>query len=298
MPSYRGNIGNLLQHWVLCELVECCGYEWPKLRFVDGYSMAPLATERPTSHWSSQLFDHARDRAKRDSIYERTWSSLNRGASGYPSSAAFLAALWQGQYSMVLCEYDDVTVGELRRWKADREREPRCGGVEVAAGDWRRRFETAVANADPLFLSFDPDMFSCSDASDDGRKMTSSDLARIVRVVPATGPVVMQLSTYSANGANTQAKVKAAVRAGLDGAGLQLLAVVQTDEQMMSMILGRSCPDALVERISAMPKRFESWLYQVKVSLAARTQPNQRLHPTAAGTQLPPLPPLPRGRRG
>jgi len=297
MPSYRGNIGNLLQHWVLCELVEFCNDQWPKLRFVDGYSMAPLAKERPKSHWSSQLFDHARNRAKRESIYERTWSGLDRCASGYPSSAAFLAALWRGQYSMVLCEYDDVTVGELRSWKADREREPRCGGVEVATGDWRQRFEAAVADADPLFLSFDPDMFSCSDASDDGRKMTSSDLARIVRVVPATGPVLMQLSTYSVNGANTQAKVKAAVSSGLDGAGLELLAVVKTDEQMMSMVLGRSCADAMVEKISAMPERFESWLYQVKASFAVWTQPNQRLHPTTAGPQLPPLPRLARGRR-
>ena len=93
MPSYRGNIGNLLQHWVLCELVECCNDHWPTLRFVDGYSMAPLATERPKSHWSSELFDYARDRAKRDSIYERTWSGLDPSALGYPNSAAFLAAL-------------------------------------------------------------------------------------------------------------------------------------------------------------------------------------------------------------
>jgi hypothetical protein len=297
MPSYRGNIGNLLQHWVLCEVVDCCNSHWARLRFVDAYSMAPLATERATLHWSSELFDHARDRAKRDSIYERTWSGLGHSAFGYPSSAVFLAALWQGQHSMTLCEYDDATVGELRTWKANHERELRCGGVEVAPGDWRQRFEAAVADADPLFLSFDPDMFSCSDASDDGRKMTSSDLARIVRVVPAAGPVVMQLSTYSVNGANTQEKVKAAVIAGLDGAGLQLLAVVKTDEQMMSMVLGRSCADAIVEAITAMPKRFESWLYQLKASLAVSTQPNQRLHSTAAGLQLSPLPRLPRGHR-
>ena len=298
MPSYRGNIGNLLQHWVLCELVDCCGGHWTNLRFVDAYSMAPLATERARPHWSSELFDHARDRTKRDSIYERTWSCLDRDASRYPNSAAFVAALWRGQYSMVLCEYDDATVGELRSWKVDRETEPRCGGIEVAAGDWRQRFETAVAAAEPLFLSFDPDMFSCSDATDDGRKMTRSDLARVTRVVPATGSVLMQLSTYSANGDNTQAKVKAVVSSSLNGTGLELLAVVKTDDQMMSMVLGRSCADAMVKRVFTMPERFESWLYQLKASLAARTQPNQRLHQTAAGPRLPPLPRVPRGRRG
>ena len=295
MPTYRGNIGNLLQHWVLCEIVDCCGGQWPRLRFVDAYSMAPLATERPKSHWSSGLFDHARDRSNRDSIYEATWSGLSSRESGYPNSAAFLAALWQGEYSMVLCEYDDATVGELRSWKASREREPRCRGVEVAPGDWRQRFETPLPDTDPLFLSFDPDMFSCIDAADDGRKMTSADLARIARAVPAAGPLVMQLSTYSVNGANTQSKVKAAVIARLNDTGLELLAVVKTDEQMMSLVLGRSCPEAIVETMANMPARFESWLYRLKAGHAVSAQP-KRLHPTAAGPRLPPLPRLPRGR--
>jgi hypothetical protein len=176
---------------------------------------------------------------------------------------------------MVLCEYDDATVAELRSWKANREEEPRCGGVEVAPGDWRQRFKAPLANEDALFLSFDPDMFSCSDAFDDGRKMTSVDLARIVRVVPATGPIVVQLSTYSVNGANTQAKVKAAVTSGLDRAGLELLAVVKTDDQMMSLVLGRSCTDAMVETIAKMPAKFESWLHQLKASHAISTQPNR-----------------------
>ena len=128
--------------------------------------------------------------------------------------------------------------------------------------------------------------------------MTSVDLARIVRVVPDTGPVVMQLSTYSVNGANTQSKVKVAVASGVDRAGLELLAVVKTDDQMMSLVLGRSCTDAMVQTITEMPARFESWLYHLKASHAVSTQPDQRLHPTAAGSRLPPLPPLPRGRRG
>src|SRR5262245_20913290 len=117
MPSYRGNIGNLLQHWVLCELVERGNAYWASLRFVDTYSMAPLATERPKPHWSSELFDHTRERTNRDSIYERAWSDLSSDAAGYPNSAAFVAALWNGSYSMVLCECDRTTVDELRRWK-------------------------------------------------------------------------------------------------------------------------------------------------------------------------------------
>ena len=116
MPSYRGNIGNLCADWVLCELVDCCSGHWTQLRFVDAYSMArgdraaEITLQRPVRPCQSS--------ATRDSIYERTWSALDGSALGYPNSAAFLAALWRGEYSMILCEYDDATVGELRSWKA------------------------------------------------------------------------------------------------------------------------------------------------------------------------------------
>jgi hypothetical protein len=129
--------------------------------------------------------------------------------------------------------------------------------------------------------------------------MTYADLARVAEVLPRTGSVLMQLSTYSVNGGNTQAKVTAEVASGLEHTGLVTLAVVKTDEQMMSMVFGRSCPAPLVGEISVMPRAFESWLNGLRMNQAIRkAQPNRRLHPTAAGQQLPPLPRLPHGRRG
>ena len=77
MPTYRGNIGNLLQHWVLCEIAERCNRRWTEIRFVDAYSMAPIAKERPKQHWSSRLFDYARDRSEPDSLYERTCAAVS-----------------------------------------------------------------------------------------------------------------------------------------------------------------------------------------------------------------------------
>ena len=79
MPQYRGNVGNLLQHWVLCELIDLCGKHWTQIHFVDAYSMEPFATERFKSGWSASLFDHARDRSAHESVYERTWRRLVPG---------------------------------------------------------------------------------------------------------------------------------------------------------------------------------------------------------------------------
>jgi hypothetical protein len=154
MLTYRGNIGNLMQHWVLCELIQRCSGYWKTLRFVDAYSMAPLATERLKTHWSSELFDYSRDREQRASTYERTWTRLVADERGYPNSAAFVESLWACAYSMVLCENDDVTVAELRRWKERVEADCRCESLEVAHGDWRWRFKQGIGEvSDLLFLS-------------------------------------------------------------------------------------------------------------------------------------------------
>src|SRR4029453_12601928 len=98
MSKYRGNIGNLLQHWVLCELLCSANSHWDDIRFMDAYSMAPLATERFKSGWSAAIFDYARDRWPADSPYERTWRKLVQDGSGYPNSAAFVTKQWRGTY--------------------------------------------------------------------------------------------------------------------------------------------------------------------------------------------------------
>jgi hypothetical protein len=185
MPTYRGNVGNLLQHWTVCELVDAANACWSSLRFVDAYAMAPVASERSRGHWSSGMFDYVRDRTLRDSVYERTWSSL-APAGGYPNSAAFVAALWHGSYSMLLCELDPATAFELRKWKEMQEQQERCTSIEIAEGDWRERFQHDVAmGSGLLFLSFDPDMFSCSEHSSNGRNVSPSDLARVASALPA-----------------------------------------------------------------------------------------------------------------
>ena len=298
MATYRGNIGNLLQHWVLCELIERANKYWTQLRFVDAYSMAPLATERFKSGWSGHLFDHARDRATFGSTYEEAWRKIAAGTSTYPNSAQFVSSVWNGRYSMLLCERDDATVDELRQWARTQESKPNCASVKVSEGDWRRTLKQETWQSQDLtMLSFDPDMFN-RHGSDDGRKMTPSDLALVANTLtPVSGAVVVQLSTYDVNSDNSQKDVEPAIRAGLQMAALDLIAVVRTDGQMMSLVFGRSCDLAFVEEVVTLPGRFESWLTSLKAS-AFMAQPSQRLHPTAANRRLAPLPQLPRGRRG
>jgi hypothetical protein len=96
MPSYRGNVGHLLQHWVLCEILNAAKGHTIQLAFVDAHSMAPLATARPRTDASSALFDRAEDRLPGDrSVYEIAWDALTAGRPGYPNSAAFVVSVWR-----------------------------------------------------------------------------------------------------------------------------------------------------------------------------------------------------------
>ena len=48
MPTFRGNRGNLLQHWVLVELLDALHHKHASgLCFVDAYSMSPRPTRSP-----------------------------------------------------------------------------------------------------------------------------------------------------------------------------------------------------------------------------------------------------------
>jgi hypothetical protein len=200
---------------------------------------------------------------------------------------------------MLLCECDELTLKELRTWALEQELKPNCLGCRVAQGDWRQTFQRGGWESDDLtVLSFDPDMFN-RHGSANARNMTPSDLALVAKTIePVTGALLVQLSTYECNDDNGQVEVERAVRAGLEEGRLQLVTVVRTDGRMMSLILARGCDASFVGEVAELPSRFDQWFARLKASEWIASQPNRRLHPTAATSLLPPLPPLPRGRRG
>jgi hypothetical protein len=121
-----------------------------------------------------------------------------------------------------------------------------------------------------LFLSFDPFMF---DRHGSGRNPRNMDLTDLDQVVEPCGNVdaalVLQLSTYSANNNNPQSAVREVVVNRLRGGGLQEVAVVRADGNMMSLVFVRSL-DA-VTGLDSLPARFDAWLQAVKEA----AQPNE-----------------------
>lgn len=266
MPSYRGNLGNILQHWVLCEILRAGTTTNARhLRFVDAHAMSPSTTDRLDA--TSQLFDRARKRLPGECTpYEVAWNALVPHGSSYPNSAAFLVSLWPRQYSLLLCESDSKTVDDLRTWAETVRLSPTCMNVEVAEGDWRERFSSGIdLRADLLFVSFDPYMF---DRNGPGRtfrtgNMYPCDLDRLAAAIaPISQGVVVQLSTYSANNNNPQQMVIDVVSSRVAPSMLEIAAVIRADGNMMSLVLTRNL--SWVDSLRELPPRFAAWLSNLK----------------------------------
>ena len=252
---YKGNVGNLMQHWTLCEVLATAQRHASCLSYVDAHAMAPLAnlpTERNDKR--REVFDRVRaSRSGRESAYEQSWHRLAPGGTCYPNSAAFVQDVWTGQVSMLLCETDPATAVALEGWAQDRK------GVKVVEGDWRGRFDGGLPDAPLALLSLDPNMYNRHPRERDPRNLYPSDLERTVRALCAVqGGILVQLSTYAANDGNAQGAVISSANTILATGGLRLAAAVRVDGQMMSLVYARGL-DWSAE-LAGLPGRFDAWL--------------------------------------
>ncbi len=94
MTTYRGNRGNLLQHWTFCEVVSGLAERFgpsAHLAYFDAHGMAPLGNPKPCreKHRTAADFDLCRKELPGfGSLYEQSWSQLTgKHDLRYPSSA-------------------------------------------------------------------------------------------------------------------------------------------------------------------------------------------------------------------
>jgi hypothetical protein len=260
MPTFRGNRGNLLQHWVLVELLgDIRQQSTSSLCFVDAYSLSPTATRSPkaATDQTAPEFDrvHA-NLAKGRSIYERAWRSLSQSLPcEYPSSAAFVRYCWEGQLFLLLCEAERATADEIASWLSSVD--SRTTSFELHRGDWRERFCRPVPIASAYYISFDPNMYDRHAVrAPKPENMYPEDIARVRELISrlAKGPIIIQLSTYSVNGANSQSDVFDSVVSQFDELGFTI-DYVRADNAMMSLIFSRD-----IRIPTDVEGRFRSWL--------------------------------------
>ena len=274
MPTYKGNAGNLMQHWTLCELLNAAGDYASGLNYIDAHAMAPWATERTGS---GGVFDRVRDNLPgQESVYERAWRRLAvRKGEGYPSSAAFVRAVWQGDYALLLCETDTETADEIEQWLNDIAYAPGLKDAEIFDGEWQERFKGEMPQPSGVgepsgvltLVSFDPYVVSSNrieegSAAYDLGNLYPQDLDAALRALnQIRGGMLIQLSTYSADGGNPQGAVIASTNALMVSFGFTLVAVVRVDGDMMSLVYARSINWA--GELADLPGRFARWLEAV-----------------------------------
>jgi hypothetical protein len=261
MPTYRGNRGNLLQHWVLVELLGDLGKQGiKKLCYVDAHSMSPTPTRsaKAATDQTAPEFDLVRSRlADGPSSYERAWLELSRSLpSEYPSSAAFVRHCWYGGLHLLLCEADRATADEIQVWLS--RPDIRVTPFELHRGDWRERPARPLPTGfDAYYFSFDPNMYDRHDVRPPKlENMYPSDIRIVcdaIAALPAV-PMIVQLSTYSVNNANSQCDVIESLVPEFTKNDLAAM-YVRADDSMMSFIFSRQLTVA-----SDPENRFQSWL--------------------------------------
>ena len=264
MGTYKGNAGHLMQHWTLCELLDIAGNnDTPGLNYIDAHAMAPLAMVREKAN---RRFDIVRQRVQvclpnPNFAYEHAWHHLEpmEPNVGYPNSAAFVREVWEGQVSMLLCETVEATAAALRIWAQDH------AGVEIAEGDWRDRFAEGLPsppNGSLTLVSFDPNVCSSHRKVKDRKKCNLYPEWIELALNSISGlecEILIQISTYSAQN-NRQQAVIASVDAILVGGGVDRVAVVRYDGNMMSLVYARDVSWSESAELANLPDRFTEWL--------------------------------------
>jgi hypothetical protein len=159
-----------------------------------------------------------------------------------------------------LCEADQETAKEIYEWKQTLA----ATSVDIYHGDWRDRFRRGFMSSSAAHvISFDPYMFDRHGpgAAPNLGNMWPSDIIRAGAALLdlGRGPVVVQLSSYSANNANSQSDVIATIEPVFRAAGLELVTTVCADGNMMSMVF---CREMQSVGVGQLEQRFHAWLHR------------------------------------
>ena len=282
MPTYKGNAGHLMQHWTLCEMLQVAARKGVTgLNFIDAHAMAPLATKKvgKPGLGKDKLFKLAESRLPNIGdlavAYGQAWHQLTSGhcppRKGYPNSAAFVEQLWEGDFSMLLCETEPKTRKEIKSWLRRADKPERRKMAKLFCGDWRDRFKKGLPSpvsakledGSLTLVSFDP--YVCSQYKDvrDPKcgYLYIEDIELAMRAMACLhSNILIQLSTYSARN-NLQGAVISSMNQVLVANDFRLLAIVHLDGHMMSLVYERDVSWA--SELADLPGRFDEWLRQL-----------------------------------
>ncbi|TFG65954.1 MAG: hypothetical protein E4H27_10355 [Anaerolineales bacterium] len=269
MGVCKGNVGNIMQHWVLTEVlnrVHLQGKRW--LHLVCTNSMAPASWPEQPGGQTRPRFEKVRLSLSPFSVttYQRAWCAISpAGALLYPSSAAFAAFLWPGKLRLTLCETNPGAIGELTMWVNALQVQRRAPGSMVHPRDWRTLFNSGIPNLgeDVTLIEVDPYRFEHNGAvAFDPAALFPSDLATLTAPFAAQNRlVIFQISSYSANNKNPHTITQSAICDALNAAGFTLTGDVRANGDMISLVFTNG--SVLWPNAVDANTEFHAWLNSV-----------------------------------
>lgn len=166
---------------------------------------------------------------------------------------------------MLLCEANPAVAGEINGWLGTPEMQSRIQQERLSQGDWRLAFTDSfvAGDADALLVEMDPMRFEhhqpneCSRA--DRAVLYPEDVDLVsTSLAGLTLPVLLQISSFSANNANPHPIVERTITTRLALSGFSLLGRAMVGGQMISLVYGRG--GRLFATSSELEAGFAAWL--------------------------------------
>ncbi len=270
MGMCKGNRGNLMQHWTLCECLLRLRSNYSSLHLVTTHSMAPwsVPVRKDVMGGCSATFLRAGRRLRSlqaPSQYESAWESLSvEKGIPYPSSIVFATEVWKEKLSVSLCEADPRTADEIDGWLGSPQQQDRFEHSVLLRGDWRSSLANPLLfRNDVECIYFEMDPMRYDTRSQSNRKSTNpanlypDDIEKVIQHLPSTIPVILQISSFSTqNNIIPLNNQRQSLEGLLQPAGFSLHSEVKVLQQMASFVFIKECK----LQASDLGTSFTKWL--------------------------------------
>jgi len=270
MGMFKGNRGNLMQHWTLCKCLIGLKVSYKSLHFVTTHSMSPWAipvkNDNPGNCRSIFLQVGTRlGTLNNPSGYELAWRNLSIWAGlPYPSSAVFAVESWKGDISVALCEADSRTANEIEGWLVNPQVEEKLQHHVLLRGDWRGSLKSPLflkSSADCIYLEMDPMRYDtrpyANRKSTEPATLYPDDIEMLAQHVACVDkPIVLQISSFSTQNNNPLDSQRQSLEGILQPKGFTLHSEVRVMQQMATFVFIRNC-QLLIPPLGTL---FNDWL--------------------------------------
>lgn len=266
MAKCKGNRGNLMQHWTLCECLINLKKQVRDLHFVSTHSMAPWSV---VNEVDGEFKEVIRRLAKLGfpSNYECALKKLLLGKHDqYPSSAVFVGSVWDGSLSLSLAEMEEAKASEIQDWTKE-EDQKRIAHKNVFQMDWRKAIiskDFFRKEAKCTYLEIDPMKYyslknSERQSTDEG-SLYPEDIEHILSNSHQITSIIIQISTYSTQNGQGLEIQKNSLDEIFYRSGFNTSCDIRVGKQMASFVYSKG----INLRLSHLTTSFNNWFEGIK----------------------------------